>query len=956
MKKLITVLFLSSLSFLAKAQLPDGSIAPDWTFSDINNQSHTLYNYLDSGYVVFLSFNATWVPSGWTYHQSNALKDLYNLYGPGTTDNKVRVFFIEGDASTSSNDLNGTGTNTQGDWITGTPYPIIDNSSLTSLYQIGFWPTIYQICPSRVITEIGQASMSMLWTGAQAANCSAAVHLSDAVIVDYLGDQSICSGSFTPKVSILNIGTNNMTSATINVKDGNTTLLSQAWTGNLSTYGQDTILLNPVSLSTTSNLTFEIVVPNDGDLSNNSINQDIIIPILVPTDTLLLQINTDNYGFETYWAIVDDNNIIHAEGGNTNVGLSGGGAQVASVTDPNAYLSNSLINETIILPIGGCFRFVIVDDWGDGICCSYGNGSYNLYDYNYGLIGSGGSFTVNEESPFSKATTTTTSDLEILSYNGNNVSCDNNFNPSIVITNNGPDILTNATVTVASGVNVIYTYPWTGSLLAGDTTSINLGTVPIGNSGTYTVNISSAAADLNLSNNMISQPLIIAPASSLNQFAVNIQTDIHGYETYWAILDDFGNLIADGGNPIVGLNGGGLQVATPADPGSYPSNSLIMDTVFLSDAGCYHLHLVDDGGTGATSIVDLTEISGTTLANSYSFTNDTIIQFSVNQSVLAIDGEIVSFDADIHQCGDKFPVVVSVANNGYFDLHSFTIDVSENSNIIQTFNWNGTLSPLNTIQIALDSITLTSSALIDLDIQVTGDNDLSNNHLAQPISLATISSRDSFTLELISDSKGYEIYWAVTDEQGSIVVDGGNTNVGLNGGGLQISSPANPGAYNNNTVISETIAVPLDGCYQLHFVDDGGDGFCCNGGSNNYSLTDFHNNVLSNGTLFGTDTSTNFITFTAVGTQEISAIEEFRLFPNPASQSINVQFSVNRPSTTNMKITNALGAIVQSYEPSVFNAGFYNEKLDISDLISGIYYLSINNGEQIISRKFVVIK
>ena len=73
MKKLITVLFLSSLSFLAKAQLPDGSIAPDWTFSDINNQSHTLYNYLDSGYVVFLSFNATWVPSGWTASKAHIL-------------------------------------------------------------------------------------------------------------------------------------------------------------------------------------------------------------------------------------------------------------------------------------------------------------------------------------------------------------------------------------------------------------------------------------------------------------------------------------------------------------------------------------------------------------------------------------------------------------------------------------------------------------------------------------------------------------------------------------------------------------------------------------------------------------------------------------------------------------------------------------------------------------------
>lgn len=69
--------------------------------------------------------------------------------GPNGTD-EVRVIFYEADGNTNSADLNGTGSNTQGDWVTGVDYPIVDEAS-PSLSGANYWPlgypTINVICP-----------------------------------------------------------------------------------------------------------------------------------------------------------------------------------------------------------------------------------------------------------------------------------------------------------------------------------------------------------------------------------------------------------------------------------------------------------------------------------------------------------------------------------------------------------------------------------------------------------------------------------------------------------------------------------------------------------------------------------------------------------------------------------------------------------------------------------------
>lgn len=201
MKKLLLLLtFIWTGSTVALAQLPNGSTAPNFTVTDIDGNTHTLYDLLDDGKTVYLDVFATWCVPCWNYHNTHALRDIWEDYGPNGT-NEAFVISIEGDASTSVpciwDDPSCTG-GTTGDWTAGTPYPIADYSAIMSLYQVTYYPTIFMVCPAdKKVYVVGQQSKTGLWN-ARTTNCPP---LAVTTILNNVNNTT-CSGSNTGDIDI----------------------------------------------------------------------------------------------------------------------------------------------------------------------------------------------------------------------------------------------------------------------------------------------------------------------------------------------------------------------------------------------------------------------------------------------------------------------------------------------------------------------------------------------------------------------------------------------------------------------------------------------------------------------------------------------------------------------------------------------------------------------------------
>jgi hypothetical protein len=108
-------------------------------------------------------------------------------------------------------------------------------------------------------------------------------------------------------------------------------------------------------------------------------------------NALTLTIVLDNYPGETSWEVLDAGSNVVASSNGTYAGYGNG----------------STVVEDLCLP-DGCYDFVIYDSYGDGICCAYGSGSYDLTENATGTsLASGGAFASSETTNFCVPTGTT---------------------------------------------------------------------------------------------------------------------------------------------------------------------------------------------------------------------------------------------------------------------------------------------------------------------------------------------------------------------------------------------------------------------------------------------------------------------------------------------------------------------------------------------------------------------
>jgi|TARA_B110000238_G_C16077538_1_gene417843 hypothetical protein len=339
----LTISIMMFLSHNLFAQFPDGSIAPDLTVTDIDGTTHNLYSYLDDGFTVFIDFSTTWCGACWVVHQQPHLHDLYVNHGPSgysnvsaSTSDDVMVLLVHVNNPTIDQ-LNGIGSGTTGDWITGTPYPIIQYLNI----QDKTWddhltgiPTIYQICPDRTLTVVGATS----WMYSDISNCSPQPSLNNDVksLLHVDTAKFVCS-MIAPEIIIQNYGLNHLTEVTIDVSvngsQKSSTIINQFWNDsissyqplNLNTFQLTEVLLAPISRLVNGDvITIDINTPNstiDSDPSNNQ------LITLVPTDLGSnntfwdgqLSIDIGGSNTQTMWNIKQLNNGLQIAIGSGNV-------------------------------------------------------------------------------------------------------------------------------------------------------------------------------------------------------------------------------------------------------------------------------------------------------------------------------------------------------------------------------------------------------------------------------------------------------------------------------------------------------------------------------------------------------------------------------------------------------------------------------------------------------------
>ncbi len=192
-----------------------------------------------------------------------------------------------------------------------------------------------------------------------------------------------CDGSVEPTVLFRNLGNEPITAMQFLYLANGSTPIIHTWEADepVEILDMAEIQLPPLSFSLGDEnlLSLQIYSVNgdtgaDGNFENNEAAVTFAgSPVGNTNDTVLyLDLETDSSGVQTTWEILNE------------AGLS--------IASGFGYGNNQNYTETIPVNSEGCYKLLVYDSFGNGMCCLQGDGSYVLRDANDNVLASGGDF------------------------------------------------------------------------------------------------------------------------------------------------------------------------------------------------------------------------------------------------------------------------------------------------------------------------------------------------------------------------------------------------------------------------------------------------------------------------------------------------------------------------------------------------------------------------------------
>jgi len=93
-----------------------------------------------------------------------------------------------------------------------------------------------------------------------------------------------------------------------------------------------------------------------------------------------------------------------------------------------------------------------------------------------------------------------------------------------------------------------------------------------------------------------------------------------------------------------------------------------------------------------------------------------------------------------------------------------------------------------------------------------------------------------------------------------------------------------------------------------------------------------------------------------VGINQVEKKLDFKVFPNPFKEETNVFYTLEDNQPVTAKLYNTLGELVYSNDLGTQSAGQHNLTIDAANLNSGIYFLNMMVGNDLVMKRISVAK
>ncbi len=204
----------------------------------------------------------------------------------------------------------------------------------------------------------------------------------DVQLTDITGIESYsCNNIISPVLRFQNRGAITVTSFTYRYSVQAGVWDTAVWNGSLA-FGTAASITLPVATLAPSAYSYqaEVVLVNGQTDQNNTNNTAITAFTIISGREITVTLNTDFFADETTLRILDANNAVVWE--------------ETGFADGTSYTLNPCLAV-------GCYTFIILDSYGDGICCGFsGNGSYTVIDPDGVTVAQGGDFGNSESTTF----------------------------------------------------------------------------------------------------------------------------------------------------------------------------------------------------------------------------------------------------------------------------------------------------------------------------------------------------------------------------------------------------------------------------------------------------------------------------------------------------------------------------------------------------------------------------